>query len=119
MEGMKQQRRTRSIVWHVQDLLKEIATIHTEADFQRALPALLADWEAAQRYGTSLGDFVGGYVRMFQSEYGVEAEQSEKIGRRLFRELGDDSLGTDDTDTQQAASAAPNVTQQPVQDDAL
>ena len=64
MEGMKQQRRTRSIVWHVQDLLKEIATIHTEADFQRALPALLADWEAAQRYGTSLGDFVGGYVRM-------------------------------------------------------
>ena len=61
----------------------------------------------------------GTYV-CFQSEYGVEAEQSEKIGRRLFRELGDDSLGTDnDTDTQQAASAAPNVTQQPVQDDAL
>ena len=56
---------------------------------------------------------------MLQSEYGVEIEHSEKIGRRLFRELGDDSLGTDNTGTQRAASAAPNVTQQSAQDDAL
>ena len=114
VEGMRQQRRTRSIVWHVQDLLKEIATIHTDADFERALPALLADWKSAQRYGTSLGDFVHGYVRMLQSEYGVDVEHSEKIGRRLFRELGDDSLGTDNSGTQRPDSAAPNATQQTV-----
>ena len=106
VEGMKQQRRTRSIVWHVQGLLKEIATVHSEADFERVLPALLADWESAQRYGTSLGDFVRGYVRMLQSEYGVEVEHSEKIGRRLFRELGDDSLRTDNAGTQDSAAGS-------------
>ena len=105
VEGMRQQRRTRSIVWHVQDLLKEIATVHTEADFKRALPALVADWELAKRYGTSLGDFVRGYVRMLQSEYGVDVEHSEKIGRLLFRELGDDSLDAENVGTREAGSA--------------
>ena len=95
VDSMRQQRRTRSIVWHVQDLLKEMATIHTEADFQRALPALRADWESTQRYGTSLSDFVRGYVRMLQSEFGVDVEHSEKIGRRLFHEFGDESFSGD------------------------
>ena len=90
VEGMGEQRRTRTVAWRVQDVLKELATVRTEADFRRVLPVLTADWESAKRYGTSLRDFVGGYVRMLQGEFGVDVEDSERAGRFLYQALDDE-----------------------------
>ena len=88
VEGMKQQRRTRSIVWHVQDLLKEIATItHTEADFQRVLPALLADWEA----GPALRDEFG---RLCPRVCTYASERITVLRSSIARRLGDASFGS-------------------------
>ena len=93
VKGMQDQRRTRCTVWAIQKILKELATVESEADFKRMLPSLQADWAAAQRYGTTLEDFVGGYIRMLLTEFGVSKEHAAKIGRRIFKELGNDSFG--------------------------